>query len=46
VYQGDKVLARDCYTRATNIDPQADMTIAEAQQRLVLMTTMKTFRGL
>jgi len=44
VYQGDEVLARDCYTRATNIDPQAAKTIAEAQQRLALMT--ETSRGL
>ena len=46
VYQGDEVLARDCCTLATNIDPQAAMIIAEAQQRLALMTTMKTSRGL
>ena len=44
VYQGDEVLARDCYTRATNIDPTAAKTIAEAQQRLALMT--ETSRGL
>jgi Tfp pilus assembly protein PilF len=44
VYQGDEVLARDCYTRATNIDPTAAKTIAEAQQRLALMTEVS--RGL
>jgi len=44
VYQGDEVLARDCYTRATNIDPQASKTIAEAQKRLALMT--ENSRGL
>lgn len=46
VYQGDEVLARDCYTRATNIDPQAAMAIAEARQPLASMTTMNTSRGL
>lgn len=42
VFQGDEVLARDCYTRATNIDPQAVAVIAEAKQRLALMTSTST----
>jgi len=46
VYQGDEVLARDCYIRATNIDFHAAKTIAETLQRLDLMATMKTSRGL
>lgn len=42
VFQGDEVLARDCYTRATNIDPKAVTVIAEAQQRLALMASTST----
>lgn len=42
VFQGDEVLARDCYTRATNIDPKAVAVIAEAQQRLALMASTST----
>jgi len=46
VYQGDEVLARECYTRATRIDPAAGKTIAEAKQRLTLMTeTSRGFRA-
>lgn len=37
VYQGDEILARECYTRATQIDPDATQVIADAQKRLELM---------
>jgi len=37
VYQGDEILARDCYSRATKIDPQATDVIAAARKRLELM---------
>lgn len=37
VYQGDEVLARECYTRATQIDPSASQVIADARKRLELM---------
>ncbi len=38
IFQGDELLARDCYNRATSIDPSAANTIAEARQRLAMMT--------
>jgi hypothetical protein len=44
IYQGDEALARDCYTRASQINPKAVETIAEAQQRLALM--LETSRGI
>ena len=37
VYQGDEILARECYTRATQIDPDATEIIASARKRLALM---------
>lgn len=37
IYQGDEILARECYTRATQIDPEATQVIADAQKRLELM---------
>ncbi len=37
VYQGDEVLARECYTRATQIDPDATQVITDARRRLELM---------
>jgi len=37
IYQGDEVLARECYTRATQIDPGATRVIADARKRLELM---------
>jgi len=39
VFQGDELLARECYLRATNIDPKATAVIADAQQRLALLTS-------
>jgi len=37
VYQGDESLARECYSRATQIDASATTVIADAQKRLDLM---------
>lgn len=39
VFQGDEVLARDCYTRATTLDPKATTTVAEAKERLAMMAS-------
>lgn len=37
IYQGDDVLARECYTRAAQIDPTATQAIEDARRRLMLM---------
>jgi len=37
IYQGDEVLARECYVRASQIDPTATQVIADARKRLDLM---------
>ncbi|MCO6436356.1 MAG: tetratricopeptide repeat protein [Phycisphaerae bacterium] len=37
IYQGDEVLARDCYDRAARINPQARETVEQARRRLALM---------
>jgi Flp pilus assembly protein TadD len=37
VHQGDEVRARECYMRASQIDPKAATVIADAKQRLTLM---------
>jgi hypothetical protein len=37
VFQGDELLARESYLRATRIDPKATTVIAEARQRLAIM---------
>lgn len=37
IYQGDEVFARECYLRATQIDPGATQVIADARKRLSLM---------
>ena len=37
VFQGDEVLARECYTRAAEIDPGATTVIEDARKRLALM---------
>lgn len=37
IFQGDELLAKECYLRATRIDPAATQTIEEAQRRLALM---------
>lgn len=38
VFQGDELLARGCYTRATQIDPTAKKVIADARERIALMS--------
>jgi len=37
IYRGDETLARDCYLRASRIDPQATEVIENARKRLALM---------
>jgi len=37
IFQGDEMLARECYARATQIDPNAHAVIEEARKRLSLM---------
>ncbi len=39
VFQGDELLARECYLRASRIDPEATAVIADARQRLALMSS-------
>jgi cytochrome c-type biogenesis protein CcmH/NrfG len=40
VYQGDELMARECYTRATEAEPSAEEIIAKAQKRLTLMAEL------
>ena len=40
IFQGDEVLARECYTRASSIDPQATEIVANARKRLDLMASV------
>lgn len=40
VFQGNEVLARECYTRATLVDPSATQVMADAKKRLELMSTV------
>jgi len=45
IYQGDDVLARECYTRAAQIDPTATQAIEDARRRLTLMAEVsRTYR--
>ena len=37
IYQGDELLARECYTRASTIDPNATEVVGAAHKRLALM---------
>lgn len=37
IFQGDELLARECYVRASQIDGQASAIIEQAQKRLALM---------
>jgi cytochrome c-type biogenesis protein CcmH/NrfG len=37
IYQGDEMLARDCYKRASEIDPEQHEVIEAARKRLALM---------
>ena len=46
IFQGDEVLARECYLRATQIDPEAKAIIEQARQRLALMAEVsRTYQG-
>ena len=45
VHQGDEVRAREYYTRASQIDPQASIVIADAQKRLALMAEVSRNPG-
>lgn len=46
IFQGDEVLARECYLRATRIDPEAKTIIEQARERLALMAEVsRTYRG-
>lgn len=40
VFRGDEVMARECYTRATLVDPKATQVVADARRRLELMSTV------
>lgn len=45
IYQGDEVLARECYLRATRGDPEATQVIEDAHRRLELMADVsRTYR--
>ena len=45
VFQGDEILARECYLRASRIDPEAVEVISHARQRLALMAEVsRTYR--
>ncbi|MGB2985793.1 MAG: tetratricopeptide repeat protein [Phycisphaerae bacterium] len=45
VFQGDEVLARECYTRATEMAPDASQVVENARKRLALMTEVsRTYR--
>jgi Flp pilus assembly protein TadD len=41
VFQGNDVLARDCYKRAATIDPRNETVIEQAQRRLNLMNEVR-----
>jgi tetratricopeptide (TPR) repeat protein len=46
IFQGDEVLARECYLRATQIDPEAKTIVEQARQRLELMAEVsRTYQG-
>lgn len=45
VLQGDEIRARECYLRAAQIDPQATAVVADARQRLALMTELSRNPG-
>lgn len=44
IHQGDELRARECYLRASQIDPQAASVIADAKQRLDLMAEVSRKR--
>ncbi len=39
VFEGDEIVARECYQRAVQVDPSSTEVVAEAQNRLALMNT-------
>jgi len=46
VYQGDEPLARECYARASLIDPSAEKIVADARARLKLMSEVsRTYKS-
>lgn len=38
IYQGDDIMARECYLRASQMNPAATQVVADAQKRLELMS--------
>ena len=38
IYQGDDIMARECYLRAAQMNPAATQVVADAQKRLELMS--------
>ena len=40
VFQGDELMARECYTRASLVDPAATQVVDDARRRLELMSTV------
>lgn len=46
IFQGDEVLARECYLRASQIDPESKTIVEQARKRLELMAEVsRTYRG-
>lgn len=45
IFQGDELLARDCYIRAGEVDPQATETKEQARKRLALMAEVSRSYG-
>ena len=47
IYQGDELLARECYTRAATVQPEAAETVTEARSRVDLLdsSSRKVSRG-
>ncbi len=46
VYRGDEPLARECYTRASHIDPSAERIVADSRARLQLMSEVsRTYKS-
>jgi Flp pilus assembly protein TadD len=45
IFRGDEILARKCYTRATEVDPEATQIIKDARERLTVMAKVsRTYR--
>jgi Tfp pilus assembly protein PilF len=45
IYSGDEVLARDCYSRASQIDPAATEVVENARRRLAFLNEVSSGRG-